>query len=220
MIADPADIADVPRSPRPAADAGGTSLLLRAVLESLLLLLLMRAVEALFFGPGTFASMSLHPFWIVVLITSAQHGLFAGVITAGLAALMMEWPQRPIGMDITEHYLDVAIVPMQWLLVALCVGLFRQGEIRAKNFLAAENARLSEANEVLAKEVDRLDATIWDMELAAVTASAQAPAAALVPAEVPQADPGNATGKRKRAALFARPGRGMSASPGRDGSDD
>jgi hypothetical protein len=220
MIADPANFTDVPRSPRPAAHAGGTSLLLRAVLESLLLLLLMRAIEALFFGPGTFASMALHPFWIVVLITSAQHGLFAGVITAGLAALMMEWPQRPIGMDITEHYLDVAIVPMQWLLVALCVGLFRQGEIRAKNLLAAENARLSEANEALANEVDRLDATIWDMELAAVTASAEAPAAALVLDDVPQAELSHGPAKRKRAALFTRPGRGTPASPGRDGSDD
>lgn len=169
------------RSQRVATSTSGTILLLRAVLESLLLLLLIRVVEALFFGPGTFASMSLHPFWMVVLIASVQHGLFGGVLTAGLAALMMDWPARPIGMDITEHYLAVTIVPMQWLLVALCMGLFRQVEIRAGRRLDVENARLSEVNEALAAEVDRLDGIIWEMELTAVTASDHAPAAATVP---------------------------------------
>lgn len=150
------------------------SVLLRSIFESLLVLLLLRAIEQVFFGPGTFSAQAVHPFWIVVLIASVQSGVFAGVFSAGLAVLMMDWPARPIGVDITDYYLSVAIVPAQWLLAALVVGLFRQTQIRAERQLIGDKARLVDANKILAGEVVRLDKLFRDLELEAVTAQERA----------------------------------------------
>jgi hypothetical protein len=147
--------------------------LLRSTFESLLLLSLLLAVEALFFGSGYFASLSIHPFWIVVLLASVQNGLFAGVVTTALAASLMDWPPRPIGVDITTHYLATAILPLQWLIVSFCIGFYREGQIRAERQLVTANARLTQINEALASEIARLDQTIRAQELAASTARQQ-----------------------------------------------
>jgi hypothetical protein len=144
--------------------------LFRMIFEGLVLLLLMLAIERLFFGPGYYASLSIHPFWIVVLITSVQNGLYVGVITTALAGLLMEWPPRPIGADITAHYLSVAILPLQWLLVSFCIGIFRQAQIRTEQRLLSDKARLIEINEALAIEIMRLDEMVHDLELNATTA--------------------------------------------------
>jgi hypothetical protein len=150
---------------------GDAGLSAGAIVESFVLLLALKAIEALFFGPGYFASLGQHPFWIVVLLAAIQHGLFTGVITAGLAGLMMDWPPRPVDVDITAHYLEVAILPLQWLTAALCIGLFRQTQIREQRRLNQENAKLEGMNKALASEIARLDETIGRFELEAVTRS-------------------------------------------------
>jgi hypothetical protein len=160
----------MPRQNRGAERAkGDTGPFLGAIVESFVLLLLLEAAEILFFGDRYFASLAQHPFWIVVLLAALQHGLFAGVATAGLAALMMDWPPRPVDVDITAHYLEVAILPLQWLAAALCIGLFRQTQIRDQRRLQAEKASLEEINEALAAEVSRLDDEVEGFELEAVT---------------------------------------------------
>lgn len=144
---------------------------LRGLVESGILLLLAVGVERLFFGTGYYATLVQHPFWIVVLLAAVQHGLFVGVATAGLATLMMDWPVRPVGADITAHYVEVAILPLQWLLAALCIGVFRQGEMRKDADLRSEARALREMNEALAGEVRRIDTVLEHTELAAVTQS-------------------------------------------------
>lgn len=142
---------------------------LRGILASGVLLLLAIAIEHLFFDQGFYASLVLHPFWIIVLLATLESGLYVGVATAGLAALLMDWPPRQVGVDITDYFVDLAILPLQWLLAALCIGLFVQANIRALAELRRENARLMDMNETLASEILRADQALQETEVRIVT---------------------------------------------------
>lgn len=142
---------------------------LRAFIGSAVLLLTISAAEPLFFGEGYFSTLTYHPFWIVVLLAAVQHGLFVGVATVGLATLMMDWPPRPVGVDITAHYVDMATTPTQWLIVALLIGSYRQAQIRRDQQVRRHNARLAVINDTLATEIHRLDAALMRAELSAAT---------------------------------------------------
>lgn len=160
------DVALSPAAPRP-----GTSQFLRGFIGSAILLVAINAAEPLFFGEGYFASLTYHPFWIVILLAAVQHGLFVGLSVVGLATMMMDWPSRPVGMDITEHYVDIAIAPAQWLIAALLIGLYRQQQLREQRAIVRENDRLRDINRTLAAEIHRLDAFVARAELAAATQS-------------------------------------------------
>lgn len=131
---------------------------LRTVLGNVILLLILVGAEHLFFGAGFYASLMQHPFWIVILIAAVHDGLFVGVLVAISATVLMDWPARPAEADITAHYIQVAILPLQWLLAALCIGLFRQAELRRARASGAEMARLRQVNEVLASDITKIEA--------------------------------------------------------------
>lgn len=142
---------------------------LRGLIGAVALLLVVRTAEPLFFGDSFYTTLAIHPFWIVVILAAVQGGFFVGVATAAAAAMLMDWPPRPIGVDITAHYVGLAIIPVQWLLAAIVIGTFRQGQIRREAWLAAENFRLRQMSEDLAKEVERMDGEVAALELHAAT---------------------------------------------------
>lgn len=155
----------------PARVNGG--LFLQGFAGSAVLLLAIDATEPLFFGPGYFAGLTYHPFWIVILLAAVQHGLFVGLSVVGLAALLMDWPTRPLGVDITAHYADIATAPAQWLLVALIVGLYRQHQLRNERAIRQSNARLQQVNQTLVGEIRRLDSYVTQTEqMVAIAGSA------------------------------------------------
>ena len=138
---------------------------LRAVVGNFILLLLLVGTERLFFDPGFYSSLIQHPFWIIVLIATVHDGLFVGVLIAFASTFLMDWPTRPAEVDITAHYIQVAILPLQWLLAALCIGLFRQAELRKAMLASAEMARLQQVNEVLAADIITIEAQITHTQL-------------------------------------------------------
>lgn len=138
---------------------------LRAVIGNFILLLLLVGAERLFFDPGFYSSLIQHPFWIIVLIAAVHDGLFVGVMIAVASTFLMDWPTRPAEVDITAHYIQVAILPLQWLLAALCIGLFRQAELRKAAAAAAEMARLQQVNEVLAADIMTIEAQMTRTQL-------------------------------------------------------
>ncbi len=141
---------------------------LRTVLGNVILLLLFVGAEHLFFGAGFYSSLIQHPFWIVVLIAAVHDGLFVGILVAIAATVLMDWPARPAEADITAHYIQVAILPLQWLLATLCIGLFRQAELRQARVAAAEMARLRQVNEVLASDITKIEAEMNRTQLASL----------------------------------------------------
>ena len=142
---------------------------LRDLVGVVVLLLLVRAAEPLFFGPAFYATLTAHPYWIVVILAATQGGVLMGIVTAAAATMLMEWPPRPVGVDITAHYVALAVVPVQWLLAAVIIGSFREGHMRRENALADENAHLMRMAEDFAAEIERLDAEIDALELGAAT---------------------------------------------------
>ena len=138
---------------------------IRAVIGNVILLLVLVGVERLFFDQGFYATLIQHPFWIVVLIAAVHDGLFVGVLIAVASTALMDWPSRPAEVDITAHYIQVAILPLQWVLAALCIGLFRQAELRKAMLASTEMKRLQRVNEVLAADIMTIEAQIAHMQL-------------------------------------------------------
>lgn len=142
---------------------------LRAMIGNVILLLLLVGAERLFFDRGFYATLIQHPFWIVVLIAAVHDGLFVGVLIAVASTVLMDWPMRPAEVDITAHYIQVAILPLQWLLAALCIGLFRQAELRKAMLASAEMLRLQRVNEVLAADIMTVEAQLAHTQLEALS---------------------------------------------------
>ncbi len=168
----------------------------RGIFEGFVLLVAVVAVERLFLGRGTYAALDVHPFWFPVLLITLQYGLYSGVVTACLAALMLDWPIRPPGQDIVDFYFEVVRLPVQWVLVAMAIGIFRQAQIRAETVRERTIASLRATNERFAEEVARLDDELYRFETAVATATVS-------PGEGPAARPGMPEALQRLAALRA-----------------
>ena len=140
---------------------------LRDMLGIAILLIVIALIEPLF-GAGSYATLEFHPFWVVVLIAALQQGLAGGVVAVVMATLLLDMPDRLVGEDATVYLARSAVLPLRWLIVALLVGLIRQAQLREVAGLKAESARLARANEVLAQEVERMDAMVVTLERQAV----------------------------------------------------
>ncbi|MFP4239069.1 MAG: hypothetical protein ACLFRZ_07165 [Rhodosalinus sp.] len=143
--------------------------LLISALAAALLLVLLATAEFLFFGTGYYRALTLHPFWVVILLAAVQHGVPVGLVTVGVATALVGWPDRPLGMQATTYFAQSAILPLQWLTVALIVGLYRERQITETEALKAENTKLSRMNDTLAGEVERMDSMLETLERSAAS---------------------------------------------------
>jgi len=153
----------------------GIAPVLRAMLDAIALIVILQLAETIFFGPGFYAGMDFHPFWLVVLLTTLQNGLFAGVIATVLATLALERPAREIGVDVVEHYMQFSIQPLQWLLAALLLGLFRGAELRDQARLRMALRSANQDKKTLAEELNLADAALNQVEMEGLTQSGLSP---------------------------------------------
>lgn len=147
----------------------------RAILDAVILIVILQLAEKIFFGSGFYEGLDFHPFWLVVLLTTLQNGLFAGVVAAVLCTLAMEWPARAIGVDILEHYVQVSILPLQWLLTALVLGLFRGAELRDQARLKTELRSAEQDKQSLAEELRLTDSALDEVQIEVLTRSGLSP---------------------------------------------
>ncbi|SEL51922.1 hypothetical protein SAMN05444413_11030 [Roseivivax marinus] len=155
--------------------------LMRGVVGAVVLLLLLAAAERFLFAPGFYDTLTLHPFWIVILIAALQHGTAVGCAAVAMATVLMGWPDRLVGEDAAVYAARAAVLPLQWLVVALIVGLYRQKQIVETETLRADAARLEGMTDSLAAEVERMDDMIVSLEREAAARPAADPAPAPVP---------------------------------------
>ncbi|WP_306131293.1 hypothetical protein [Roseivivax marinus] len=155
--------------------------LMRGVVGAVVLLLLLAAAERFLFAPGFYDTLTLHPFWIVILIAALQHGTAIGCAAVAMATVLMGWPDRLVGEDAAVYAARAAVLPLQWLVVALIVGLYRQKQIVETETLRADAARLEGMTDSLAAEVERMDDMIVSLEREAAARPAADPAPAPVP---------------------------------------
>ena len=75
----------------------------------------------------------------------------------------------PATLPIAEHYTEMAMQPLHWLIVALCVGSYRSLQIHEMRRVKARLSSVLAVNESLAAEVQRVDTALAQAELAFVT---------------------------------------------------
>jgi len=160
--------------------------------------------EPLLFGAGYYQTLSIHPFWVAVLLAACQHGLAVGLAAVGLATILLGAPERPVGVAATMHFAQSVVLPVQWLALTLILGTYRQRQLRAAEALWQRNERLAQMNEALAREIDRMDAMVTTIER---SAAAQVPVAgpAFTALPAPPAAPTFTTATAKRTEPAAPP---------------
>lgn len=132
-----------------------------ALVELCLLLALTLAVDRIFFDGTRFRSLALHPFWIPVLLLSAQYGTNAGLLAAiasTVALLAGNLPAQGLLEDRFVWLFETARLPLLWFAASIVLG-----ELRTRQLRASEQARrdLDEAcrrENVLVEAYKRLEA--------------------------------------------------------------
>lgn len=136
------------------------------------------AIDGMFLSGHRFASVSPHPFWIIVLLMSAFYGLGEGLVAACLASLIFRvgnLPPQQIDQHVYDHAWTVLREPLLWVLTAAVLGEIRRQQRRATEMLtadlAATRARLDELGEAyrrLDAVRDRLEARVASQSTTAV----------------------------------------------------
>ncbi len=108
-----------------------------ALLEIALFLIGMLVLDfVLFDAPHTrFFATCLHPFWIIVLLVSAQYGTKEGLVAAiasSAVLLIGNMPEQTINQDMYDYLFLVAKTPLSWLVAAVILGELRQKHIRER----------------------------------------------------------------------------------------
>lgn len=108
-----------------------------ALIELAGLLALIFAVDWFFPGVEVF-SLEPSPFWLPVLLLTAQYGTIAGLVAAAAATsahILNGFPEQGIGENLFSYFLKIWALPMLWTGVALVLGQFRLRQIEAKRAL-------------------------------------------------------------------------------------
>lgn len=150
--------------------SSGLGVRMTAIVEAILILAAIVVIDMLAGSGERFMHVSPHPFWIAVLLISAQYGAVEGVLTAILASaalLIGNLPPIGFGEDPYNYAVNLAFNPAMWLAVSLAVGELRsQANRRAQTLseelesarsqelkLIAAAERLSQANRALEERV-------------------------------------------------------------------
>ena len=122
----------------------------RFIPETLLICALVVAVDMLFFGGDRFAGFRFSPFWIPVLLASAQYGLIGGAFAATAATVALYafvMPAQGAHQDFYDYASMLVEQPASWFGVAIVMGGLRTLHIhkdaQVRRSLAETEERLS-----------------------------------------------------------------------------
>ncbi len=85
-----------------------------------------------------FFSVNPHPFWIIVILLSAQYGTTEGLVAATLSTiilLMGNYPEQDLLQDQYTYFLYIAKNPILWFVAAALIGEIRGRHIRERDRL-------------------------------------------------------------------------------------
>jgi polysaccharide biosynthesis protein PelD len=132
-----------------------------AFLEIALFLALALAIDWFFLDGTRFHSMSLHPFWILVLLVTVQYGTNAGLFAAlasTVALLAGNVPLQPAFQDRFQWLFETMRLPLLWCLTAVTLGELRMRQIRERERLRNQVAEASRRDKILTDGYKRLNA--------------------------------------------------------------
>ena len=131
-----------------------------ALVEIALLIGVSLAIDGLFFGGTRFRALTLHPFWIPVLLASVQYGTNSGLLAAivSTAALLTgNLPPRGIFQDRYGWLFEISRLPLLWFAVSLLIGELRTRQIRAGERTRQDLAETARRENVLVEAYKRLE---------------------------------------------------------------
>jgi polysaccharide biosynthesis protein PelD len=130
-----------------------------ALIELAVFLGLLLAADRLFFDGTRYWDLSPHPFWIVVLLLSAQYGTREGLLAAALsscALLAGNLPSWPVTVDAYSYFANLSRHPVLWFVASLVLGEIRQRHIRERDQLRARLEEAAPNEELIAGSHERL----------------------------------------------------------------
>jgi len=130
-----------------------------ALAEIVVLLAAALLADHLLFGGDRFATVSPHPFWIVVLLIAAQYGTSEALAAAALASaalLFDNLPEQAFNEDLYAWLLRVSVNPVLWCIAAVTLGEIRAGHRRKAETLQEEMAEAQEQARAIAEAYEHL----------------------------------------------------------------
>lgn len=130
-----------------------------AVLEVIIMLCVFLAFDRLFGEANNFSHLQSHPFWIIVLVISAQYGFKEGVFSVvfcSLALYLGRLPRQTIGVDYYEHISNVMHLPLLWFSAAIIIGMIAQRKIAEKDQMKFEAEESYKREKTIARAYEDL----------------------------------------------------------------
>jgi polysaccharide biosynthesis protein PelD len=138
-----------------------------ALVEILLFFIVMLLISWFWKGQQNFFFISPHPYWIIVILISAQYGTKEGLVATVVATIIFflgYLPEQTVLQDRFEYFLYIAKNPLLWFIAAVILGELRLRQIRERDRLkkvalsAAQKEReITTAYEGLQKHKNRLE---------------------------------------------------------------
>lgn len=118
-------------------------------------------------GPASLTSLSPQPFWIPVLLLSAQYGTASGLIAAVFAmglSVVAGLPEQMAGEYFYGYLLRIAYEPILWSIAALLIGEIRNRHSRRQKALELMIAEADLQRTNIAENNNELGLHISDLE--------------------------------------------------------
>lgn len=139
-----------------------------AVLEAIIFLALSLAIERAVGAEGRFATISPHPFWIIVLLITVQYGAKEALLCALLASACLLVGNMPV-QYITENSYDyifrVIHLPILWITTAMLLGAIRSRHLYEYNTLKKKLTYEKTINGTVTTAYNHLKAAKESMEI-------------------------------------------------------
>jgi hypothetical protein len=139
----------------------------RAMIEIVLFVAATLAVDHFFFNGHRFREVTLHPFWLLVLLVSVQYGVAEG-LTAAVAGTAALWvgnlPPVRLDQDLYGYWLGIAAMPAAWLAAAVLFGELRARDRRRIIMLSQALDDRERQNDTLSRAYDDISAAKRELE--------------------------------------------------------
>jgi hypothetical protein len=138
-----------------------------AIVETLVFLVTVVALNLAFGDATRYIGMPLHPFWIIVLLISVQYGPAEGLAAALLSTaflLVGNLPEQSLAETMYEYILRVSFSPFLWIVTALVLGSIRARQLDERKGLLEQlwkseeaSAAIVESYKVVKQSKERLE---------------------------------------------------------------
>lgn len=132
---------------------------LSALMEIFFFFLISYFIAYLFGLQYNYFDVSPHPYWIIVILISAQYGTLEGLLAAFFSTVFLllgPLPKQNLFVEPSFYFFDIAKSPLLWFVTAVILGELRMKHIRERNRLREEVLKASEKESKIAEAYEAL----------------------------------------------------------------